>query len=1160
MLNLKDFKIGMKVTGLDSQSTVEIIAVDFYGKNAANVVFKNNSGALGNKIIYSEDAAEINIFQNNSSRIFRADTQNLLTASEAYRINSAYIFDPYLAIHTSSIEPLPHQISAVYEKMLTMQPLRFVLADDPGAGKTVMSGLLIKELIARGDLQKCLIVCPGNLAEQWQEELYNKFHLQFEILTKEQIEFAATGNIFKEKNFCIARLDMLSRNDHVKEKLAASDWDLIVCDEAHKMSATVVGSKPKYTKRFRLGQLLGQISRNILLLTATPHNGKEEDFQLFMSLIDPDRFENPQKLNVTNTDVSDVMRRLVKEELLKFDGKPLFPERIAYTLNYNLSPEESKLYEDVTEYVKNEFNRAERLKNKERTTTVGFALTILQRRLASSPEAIYKSLERRTERLKKLSLEISSRKKSSIFVLKNEEDFEDLPGEEFETNEENIVNSATASQTTEEIEAEIKILQSLTDTARKVRVSGKDKKWDELSKLLQENEKIVGKNNERQKLIIFTEHRDTINYLYEKIKSLLGREESVVTIHGGMNRDDRHKMEELFKQDKNVSVLIATDAAGEGINLQRAHLMINYDLPWNPNRLEQRFGRIHRIGQTKVCYLWNLVAMETREGKVFHRLFEKLEAERRALGGKVFDILGKVSFDNKSLSEFLKEAVLYGNDEEKINYLNTVIDASLSSERLKKILTERAITTDVLNLETVSTIRKDINRTEAHKLQPYFIQNYFVNTFRKLGGRIYKVKDPTKKEYERFEITRVPSEILNFDKQNNFGKPVQEKYERICFAKEFCNVPGEIPAELIAPGHPLLSALNGLVLSKYADDLKLGTILIDRRDASENFRILFCIETLLQDEKIIPATGQRRTISKRIHFVEADENGKILFGSGAPYFDYDVPTENERQKVFTEIKNHSLLNGDVEKIATDYAVTDLIPSHRQEIFIRKKNFLDKVELAVKERLNGLIQYWDKRAIKFREKGDMLNYEKADRKANDFAERLTNRLKEIELERKISSAPPVIVWYSLIVPAGHFKDDNEKIFSENPDARKEIEQIAMQTVMDIEREEGFTPKDVSKENLGYDIESMRQDEIRFIEVKGRRADADTVTVSRNEILTALNKPDDFILAIVLTDGKNTKTVYLKNPFGTSPDFGAVSITYKIKNLIQQGNCILEKIGG
>ncbi|MBR4642045.1 MAG: SWF/SNF helicase family protein [Selenomonadaceae bacterium] len=202
-----------------------------------------------------------------------------------------------------------------------------------------------------------------------------------------------------------------------------------------------------------------------------------------------------------------------------------------------------------------------------------------------------------------------------------------------------------------------------------------------------------------------------INYLYEKIKSLLGREESVVTIHGGMNRDDRHKMEELFKQDKNVSVLIATDAAGEGINLQRAHLMINYNLHWNPNRLEQRFGRIHRIGQTKVCYLWNLVAMETREGKVFHRLFEKLEAERRALGGKV-------SFDNKSLSEFLKEAVLYGNDEEKINYLNTVIDASLSSERLKKILTERAITTDVLNLETGSTIRKDIKRTEAHKLQP----------------------------------------------------------------------------------------------------------------------------------------------------------------------------------------------------------------------------------------------------------------------------------------------------------------------------------------------------------------------------------------------------------------------------------------------------------
>ena len=301
--------------------------------------------------------------------------------SEVLRIHLAHLFDPTLAVHTSLVEPLPHQITAVYEAMLPRQPLRFLLADDPGAGKTIMTGLLMKELIAHGDLQRCLVVCPGSLAEQWQDELYQRFHLNFEIFTNDKAAAARTGNWFLETDLVIARLDNLARDEALQEKLQAPDcrWDLIVCDEAHKMSATFTGGEIRYTRRYRLGQLLGGLTRHLLLLTATPHNGKEEDFQLFMALLDGDRFEGRFRDGVHAADVSDLMRRMVKERLLTFDATPLFPERVAHTIPYRLSTVEAHLYQVVTSYVREEFNRAEALENNGRAGTVGFALTLLQR-------------------------------------------------------------------------------------------------------------------------------------------------------------------------------------------------------------------------------------------------------------------------------------------------------------------------------------------------------------------------------------------------------------------------------------------------------------------------------------------------------------------------------------------------------------------------------------------------------------------------------------------------------------------------------------------------------------------------------------------------------------------------------------------------------------
>ncbi|OUN33115.1 helicase-related protein [Lachnoclostridium sp. An76] len=1167
MARLEDLTVGCSVLGINGDEPVNIVAVQWYGSNVIEITYKNSRGVPDVRLLYRDDEAEISVQDNHLPWSFDADGEQLRLVSEAYRISLAHLFDPYLAVHTSSVEPLPHQISAVYQEMLPKLPLRYVLADDPGAGKTIMTGLFIKELIVRGDLKRCLIVSPGSLAEQWQDELFSKFHLRFEILTNDRIESVASGNIFSEVDFCICRLDKLARNERIQEKLKVTEWDLIVCDEAHKMSATVWGGEVKYTKRFLLGRLLSNITRNFLLLTATPHNGKEEDFHLFLSLVDPDRFEGTHGNSQQAIDVSDVMRRLVKEELLKFDGTPLFPERIAYTVNYDLSPEESKLYAAVTEYVQEEFNRADKLNN-ERKTTVGFALTILQRRLASSPEAIYQSLRRRRERLEhRLAEERLGKRAAEYSIDFDEMDDDDLSAEETEKMEEAVVDHASAAATIAELEAEIRTLKRLEQMANRVRVSGVDRKWDELSHLLQDNEAMFGENGNREKLIIFTEHKDTLKYLAEKIRSLLGSDESVVTIHGGMIRDERRKVEELFKQDVGVRILIATDAAGEGINLQRAHLMINYDLPWNPNRLEQRFGRIHRIGQTEVCHLWNLVAQETREGFVFQRLFAKLEEERQALGGKVFDILGKVTFENKSLRELLIEAVRYGNDPKVRNRLNEVVDYSMNSKELKKLLNERALTDDVMDIGVVHAIKEDMERIEAHKLQPHFIEAFFIEAFQSVGGKIRR------REKGRYEITSVPYAVRNRDMQIGFGEHVLNRYERICFDKEFRNIQGKPQAEMICPGHPLLEATIDLIRERNVDTMKRGAIFIDENDYSQDARLLFYIEDAVQDG-ILLKNENRRTISKHIHFVEIKEDGTASNAGYAPYLDYRAAEESETKAIRKWMQSQAWLCTGVENLAKGYAIEHLIPEHFSEVKKRKEVMLDKIAKAVKDRMTAEIQYWDYRAADLQQKeaagktNAKLNSKLAARRAETLEARMQVRLAEIEKERRISPMPPVITGGALIIPKGllHQLIGTENVNTFSQGDRQSIEYAAMNAVIEIERSLGYRPKDVSAAKCGYDVESfipesmrrrMEEYALRFIEVKGRKKGATTVTVSKNEILTALNKPEEFILAIVEVDGQNSHTIYLRHPFKNAPDFTATSVNYDIQELIQNAEILYQK---
>ena len=1169
MAGLEDLKRGAIVKGILPNQPVTVVDAKWIGSAAIELTYKDEDGNLGNELIYRDSEPTLEIVTAGRPWSFDGDGALFRLVSEAHRIRLAHLFDPRLAVHTSSVDALPHQITAVYEEMLPRQPLRYLLADDPGAGKTIMTGLYLKELLVRGDLKRGLIVCPGSLVEQWRDELHQRFHLPFKILTREQIATTHTGNPFQEQNLLICRLDQLSRNEDIQAKLELTDWDIIVCDEAHKMSASFFGGEVRRTKRYQLGQLLGKLTRHFLLLTATPHNGKEEDFQLFMALLDGDRFEGRFRDGVHRVDTSDLMRRMVKEQLLKFDGTPLFPERYAYTVNYKLSELEVSLYHDVTNYVREEMNRADLLKG-ERGNRVGFALTILQRRLASSPEAIYRSIQRRRERLETRLREEKLLKRgvdaqSDMYadgtapMDREEVDafYDETPAAEVEENEEELVERASAARTIAELEAEIQTLRALEGLAQRVHRSGTDQKWEQLSKLLQGDSEaspageLFDPQGYRRKLIIFTEHRDTLNYLTNRIRTLIGRAETVVTIQGSMGHEDRRKAKEAFTQDPKVQILVATDAAGEGINLQRAHLMVNYDLPWNPNRVEQRFGRIHRIGQTEVCHLWNLVASETREGEVFNTLLQKLEQQRESLGGAVFDVLGKC-FTDTPLRQLLIEAIRYGDSPEGQARLTQVIDDALDIDHLRDLIEERALTHGTIDTTRLKDIREEMERAEARRLQPHFIASFFREAFSHLGGTLRE------REPKRYEITHVPAVIRNRDRVIGVGETVQKRYERITFEKDRISIVGKPIAAFVSPGHPLLNATLDLIMERYRDLLKRGSLLVDPDDQNDEVRVLFYLEHAIQDGRV-HRDGKRWVVSRQMQFVEIDSDKTVRHPGYAPYLDYRPITDEEHSLVAPSLEAE-WLSGGLESQIIDYAVECLIPEHIKGVKARKEELVPKTIAAVKERLTKEINHWDNRAndLKLQEEAGKpmarINSAGARQRADELSSRLKNRLEELEQERRVSSIPPVVIGGCLVLPQGlldRLRDETPATVEVSQVDRKRIDKLAVAAVLEAERSLGREPKEMPHENPGYDIESRdpRDNRLLFIEVKGKVIGATTVTVSKTQIFTAFNKPDDFILAIVEIEGDTPKEPrYIRQPFQKEPDFGVTSVNYNLNELL------------
>ncbi len=1157
-IGFDDLTAGRRLAGVVADSEVVVVAAEIHGASSATLTYRTGGGQLGERVVTTDD---LNTISEVAQRrwTFDGDGAAFRLASEARRMKWAHLSDPFAAIDTSNIEPYPHQIEAVYNRFLTQKPLRFLLADDPGAGKTIMAGLLIRELMLRGDVARCLVVAPGSLVEQWQDELWDKFSLDFELMSRGAVEASRTGNPFLEKNLLVARVDQLARAEDLTAKVQVSDWDLVIVDEAHKMSAHQYGNELKKTKRFLLGEVLRERARHFLLLTATPHNGKNEDFLAFMTLIDPERFAGRLRDGEV-PDVSDVMRRLVKENLTTFDGRRLFPQRHAHSLNFELSEPEDALYQAVTSYVREGMNRAARMQeegDKRRGIMVGFALAGLQRRLASSPAAIYHSLRRRTERLKKQADELrhlaATGEPIPIMELPKgvrigdleDFDFDDYADDELENLEDFVIDAASAAATAEELDIEVAELEVLVKLADNVRNSGVDTKWIELRDLLR-SDRFLGEESSG-KLIVFTEHKDTLTYLTDRITAELGRPEAVVTIHGGVKRHDRRTLQDRFRVDPTVRVLVATDAAGEGINLQVANMMVNYDLPWNPNRIEQRFGRIHRIGQKRPCHLWNLVAHKTREGKVFERLFDKIEQQRKVYGDQVYDVLGD-QYVNTSLQDLLIRAIREDVDPAHQAFMEEVINQEIGGQ-LEDVLRERALVSGLADPTANDKIRDLMERSRTRRLQPWFVEAFFTEALKESGGRI------TPREEGRFEITRVPASVRSHA-DPRLGA-VHDRYDRVTFNKAHIDRDGADRADLVSPGTPLLSAVVDKVLADHGHTLQSGALLLDSDDPSTEPRLLVYLDHSVTDGRQVH--GQRQLVSRRFQYVEIDRHGNTLDPGSEPYIGYGPVPDDLRERLFGHL-DLDWADQAAELAARDWAIEHMAGPHFEEMNVVTGERVAKTREAVRERLEAEIRFWDQRAeeLKAQElagKKPRVNSGRARSRADELEARMARRRLELDQEADLHNNPPTIVGAALIVPQGLV--DQLDGTPPAPDAvadKMETDRRAVAAVLAAERTLGRNPEAQVHNNPGFDILSIDPETgiHYFIEVKGHLPQTTEISVSAQQVQKAKANPDRWRLAVasVPTDPDAEPVVrYLLEPFrDTVMHFAQTKVPLNVANLI------------
>lgn len=1022
--------------------------------------------------------------------LFKEEAWKVFLSLEALRYKYASIYDPLLAVNISKIDPLPHQIELVYGYVLKLPKIRFLIADDPGAGKTIMAGLIIKELKLRGLVKRILIVAPGHLKYQWQRELKDKFEENFTLVDRATFNAEYGINVWEKENQIITSMDFAKRDD-ILPSISATYFDLIVVDEAHKMSAYKYGDKITKSERYKLGETLSRISNHLLFLTATPHKGDKENFRLFLDLLSPGFFANDQLIeeSIKNND-NPLFRRRMKEDLRDFEGKPLFVPRNVKTIEFNMgkeSPKEKELYNALSRYVQEQYNL---LKSEDKKRNIGFALIILQRRFASSTYALLKSLERRKNKLEDIvnnfNLEIAKKTNSIDW-----EEIEDMDEEE-RWKEELNWETITTAETIEDLKKEISTLEKLISMAKEVMEGEEEVKLRKLKESFKELTQNI-ENPKDIKLIVFTESRDTMEYLERKIKSWGYK---VNTIHGGMNLSARIEEEKRFKNE--TQILVATEAAGEGINLQFCNLMINYDIPWNPNRLEQRIGRIHRYGQTKEVFIHNLVASDTREGQVMTALLRKLEEIKNALGSdKVFDVIGEI-IDSKKFVQALLDAAFNARG---IDEILKEIDFKVDEEYIKRIKENLGETLATKYID-YTRIKEMAYKARENRLIPEYTQNFFIKAFEKLGGKI-RFLDKDKKI---LSIDSLPLELRKLAQDESFKRQyggLSPKYSRITFDKELSIKDSSL--EFVSFGHPLFEAILKWVEDELMDSIYNGAVFYDPEGKLDGYILFY-------EGEIKDGTGQ--IVGKKIFSFYKDKNEITPI---SPSMIWDLAEGNpsyEEEDIDIETIKNQILNSSL-KCLEEYK-NEIWEERKRQIEIKKKYGLESLRFIINELDKELIDL--NRRKENGEDVDLAIRRKEERKRE--YEKTKKELETlIEKEQNLTLNMPKFLGVIRVRP---MKDEDSMVRDE------EIEKIGMRIAMEHERKEGRFPEDVSKENLGFDIRSKDKDgNIRYIEVKAR-AEEGSIALTQNEWFKAQRFWDDYYLYVVFNAVKNPQLHIIQNP--------------------------------
>lgn len=1051
---------------------------------------------------------------------FAAEPRQVFLALEALRYRFASLYDPLLAMNTCKVDPLPHQIDAVYGYVLQLPRIRFLIADDPGAGKTIMAGLTIKELKLRHQASRILIVAPGHLKDQWRREMKERFEETFTIVDRGFMDAFYGENVWARENQLIASIDFAKQED-ILASMASIHFDLIIVDEAHKMSAYRYGEKLDKTSRYRLGETLSEISTHLLFLTATPHRGDPENFRLFLDLLEPGFFATTDMVaeSIHNQENPLFIRR-IKEDLKDFEGKPLFLPRYVETREFRLgieSPVEVELYNGLSRYVNEQYNKA--LTKPDKRRNVAFALVILQRRLASSTFALLMSLERRKKRLEEL-LQGAIQNNRGISWEYETDEVGDMDEEE-RWKQEEIWETLSLAENRRELEGEIETLVTLIRQAKKIVEDESEVKLRHLRDSLAE----LTRKHPNSKILIFTESRDTLEYLQRSVQGKW--KYKVCTIHGGMRLEERIHAEKVFKNE--AQVLIATEAAGEGINLQFCNLMINYDIPWNPNRLEQRMGRIHRYGQAREVFIFNLVASDTREGQVMSALFRKLDEIRDALGSdKVFDVLGDI-IQGKNLSQLMVEAAANArNIDDILKEIEIRVDADYIA-RIRENLGESLATRYI----DYTRIREQADQAREYRLIPEYTEAFFKRALETLGG---KWQPKMVREFPQgsfLSIETLPYPLRQVAEEDSFKKrhgPLLRRYPLATFDKDAAmRVP---QAEFVSFGHPLFEALLLWVERNLGATLAQGALFTDPDGRMEG-TLLFYQGEILDGHGDVAGTRLFALFDDELSGEIRPANPAILWdlkeGGNAPLTVGGEAGVNSSAANLESIKRQAFahLLPELEKYRQS-----LQAERDRQAGIKGKYGIRSLESLILKLDGDLIRFYTRRDMG--ENVDLVIHNKEEQKAH-YEHALAALRAGLDQERNLTLSTPRFLGAVHVMP-----DTSSDAMTSDMD----IEKIGMEMTMQHERTQGWAPEDVSKENLGFDVRSTSPDgHKRYIEVKAR-AEIGAVALTQNEWFKAKRFGDEYYLYAVLNASKTPVLYKVQNPAALLKPEEQVEVRYMV----------------